>query len=257
MSAPLIDLAGRTALVTGGSRGLGRAVARLLARAGASVGITYRARAEAAELVKEEMRAAGAPAVWSGPLDLAAEDDAERALEHMAEALGSELDVVVVNAGVWPPEEVPLAEMDGAQWRETVEVNLHGTFRVLQAAIPRLRTDGRIVLVSSTAAQRGEAFHADYAASKGAVQSLAKSLAVELGPRGITVNAVAPGWIDTEMVASALDEDTRRRAVGEIPLRRIATAEDVAGPILFLCSDLARHVTGEVLNVNGGSVRCG
>jgi 3-oxoacyl-[acyl-carrier protein] reductase len=257
VSSGIIDLAGRTALVTGGSRGLGRAVALLLARAGASVGITYRSRSGAAETVVGEMRAAGAPGAWAGRLDLAAEGDPARALDAMASALGEGVDILVVNAGIWPPEEVPLGEMEEARWRTTLDVNLDGTFRVLRAAIPRLREGGRIVLISSTAAQRGEAFHADYAASKGAVQSLAKSLAVELGPRGITVNAVAPGWIDTEMVASALDEATRARALGEISLRRIATAEDVAGPVLFLCSDLARHVTGEVLNVNGGSVRCG
>jgi 3-oxoacyl-[acyl-carrier protein] reductase len=257
VSGGLIDLAGRTVLVTGGSRGLGRAVALLLARAGARVGITYRTRASAAERVASEMREQGAPEVWAGSLDLTSDGDAARALEEMAGALGDGLDILVVNAGIWPPEEASLGEMLPQQWNSTIDVNLNGTFRVLQAAIPRLRDGSRVVIISSTAAQRGEAFHADYAASKGAVQSLAKSLAVELGPRGITVNAVAPGWIDTEMVASALDEATRARALGEIPLRRIATAEDIAGPVLFLCSDLARHVTGEVLNVNGGSVRCG
>jgi len=257
VSAPLIDLGGRTALVTGGSRGLGRAVALLLARAGASVGITYHARADAAAQVVSELSSQGAAGAWAGPLDLAVEGDARRAFGEMESALGSGLDIAVVNAGVWPAVEVPLSVMDADQWRSTLRINLDGTFHVLQAIIPQMRDEGRIVLISSTAAQRGEAFHADYAASKGALQSLAKSLAQELGLRGITVNVVAPGWIDTEMVTSALDDITRARAIEEIPLRRIGTAEDVAGPVLFLCSDLARHVTGEVLNVNGGSVRCG
>lgn len=142
-----------------------------------------------------------------------------------------------------------------------MRVNLDGMYYICREAARLMleRRSGNIVTVSSTAGQRGEAGHADYAASKGAVISLTKSLASELGPFGIRVNCVAPGWVDTEMAASALraGEDELKRITDAIPLRRVASAEDVAGPILFLASDLARHLTGEVLNVNGGSVLCG
>jgi 3-oxoacyl-[acyl-carrier protein] reductase len=149
--------------------------------------------------------------------------------------------------------------MSPARWRETMRVNLDAMFFVCRAAIPHLADGGRVVLVSSTAGQRGEAGHADYAATKGAVISLTKSLAVELAPR-IAVNCVAPGWVDTDMSREPYERDAgrgRREIERTIPLGRVASAEEVAGPILFLCSDLARHVTGEVLNVNGGSVLCG
>jgi 3-oxoacyl-[acyl-carrier protein] reductase len=119
-----------------------------------------------------------------------------------------------------------------------------------------MRPGGRVVIVSSTAGQRGEAYHADYAATKGALIALTKSLAVECAP-DVLVNCVAPGWVDTEMSHPAFGEGQRERIQRSIPLQRIASADDVAGPILFLCSELARHVTGEVLNVNGGSVLCG
>ena len=149
--------------------------------------------------------------------------------------------------------------MPDTQWEATLRANLDSVFFVCRAAIPHLTDGGRVVLVSSTAGQRGEAFHADYAATKGAVIALTKSLAVELAPR-ITVNCVAPGWVETEMSQRpyARDGGEGRRAIERtIPLGRVATAEDIAGPIAFLCSDLARHVTGEILNVNGGSVLCG
>jgi 3-oxoacyl-[acyl-carrier protein] reductase len=173
-------------------------------------------------------------------------------------ALGG-LDVLVVNHGVWPPDDVPLSDMKAAQWEDTRRANLDSVFFVCRAAIPHLGPGGKIVLVASTAGQRGEAFHADYAATKGAVIALTKALAVELAPH-ITVNCVAPGWVDTEMAHQPYAKDGgagRREIERGIPLGRVATPEDVAGPIVFLCSELARHITGEVLNVNGGSVLCG
>src|SRR6185295_9833057 len=166
------------------------------------------------------------------------------------------LDFFVANAGIWPPEAIGLPEMSAEHWNRTIAANLNAVFYGCRAAIPALRDGGSIVIVSSTAGQRGEAFHADYAATKGAVISFVKSLAVELGPR-LTVNCVAPGWVDTEMVAPALNGPQRAQIEAAIPLRRVASAEDIAGPILFLCSPLARHITGEILNVNGGSVLCG
>jgi 3-oxoacyl-[acyl-carrier protein] reductase len=173
-------------------------------------------------------------------------------------ALGG-LDVLIVNHGVWLPEDVALAEMTDAQWQDTRSANLDSVVYVCRAAVPRLSAGAQVVLVASTAGQRGEAFHADYAATKGAVIAFTKSLAVELAPR-ITVNCVAPGWVDTEMAAAPYARNGgqgRRDIERSIPLGRVASAEDVAGPIVFLSSPLARHITGEILNVNGGSVLCG
>lgn len=251
----LVDLTGRCAVVTGASRGIGRATALMLARAGASVGIAYQRRAAAADDVVRACRALGVHA-WAMGGDLSDPAAAEALFERAEQEFGL-LDVFVANHGIWPPEDVVLAEMTDAQWFRTLEVNLHSVFFTTRAAIRRLRDGGRIVLVSSTAGQRGEAYHGDYAATKGALVSLVKGLCVELGSRGITVNAVAPGWVDTDMAAAALAGPGRARVASQIPLGRIATPEDVAGPIVFLCSDLARHVTGEVLNVNGGSVLAG
>ena len=251
----LIDLSGNNAVVTGGSRGVGRATALMLARAGASVGIGYRSREGEAREVVEACRAFGARA-WAERGDLSSPDDAE-ALFARADAEFGGLDVFVGNHGIWPPEDAALTEMTDARWHDTMAANLHSVFYTCRAAARRLRNDGRLVLVSSTAGQRGEAFHGDYASTKGAMISLVKGLCVELAPRGITVNAVAPGWIDTEMSESAFGDGGRERIARSIPIGRIASSEDVAGPIVFLCSELARHVTGEILNVNGGAVLVG
>lgn len=250
----MIDLTGRAALVTGGSRGVGRATALLLARAGADVAITCRSRVAEAEETATVIRAEGRRAVvLTGDLGDAA--IAERILGAAARELG-QLDLVVANAGVWPAESVPLAALGDERWRTTLNVNLDGVFFTVRAALPIMRPGGSVVIVSSTAGQRGEAGHADYAASKGALIALTKSLAVECAP-AITVNCVAPGWIDTDMSGDAYADGGRERINATIPLGRVASAEDVAGPIVFLCSPLARHITGEILNVNGGSVLCG
>lgn len=250
-----IRLEGRRALVTGGSRGVGAATARLLARAGADVALSYRSRAAEAEEVVRSLREAGV-AAFAEAVDVADAGAVDRLFERAARELGG-VDIVVANAGVWPAEDVPIAGMSDAQWRRTVAVNLDGVFHTLRAAARTLADGGRIVVVGSTAGQRGEADHADYAATKGALISLVKGVAVELAPRDITVNCVAPGWIDTEMAAPPYAEGGRARIEASIPLGRVASADDVAGPIVFLCSDLARHITGEVLNVNGGAVLCG
>ncbi|MDT8342397.1 MAG: SDR family NAD(P)-dependent oxidoreductase [Longimicrobiales bacterium] len=255
MSGPLLDLSGRAALVTGGSRGVGRATALMLARAGADVGISYRSRRTEADEVVEALRRLGVRA-WAQAGDLARVEDVAALFERAQAEFGG-VDLVVVNHGVWPVEDVPLAGMDDARWRHTLQVNLDGAFYVCREAARRIRDDGRIVLVGSTAGQRGEAYHGDYAASKGALISLVKGFCVELAPRGVTVNCVAPGWIDTEMAAPALQGPERTRVEQGIPLGRVATAEDVAGPIVFLCTGLARHITGEVVNVNGGAVLAG
>jgi 3-oxoacyl-[acyl-carrier protein] reductase len=251
----MIDLSGKRALVTGGSRGIGAATARLLARAGAHVMIGYRSRTDDAERVAAELRTHGVTAS-AHAADISTREGAESLVQATVHALGG-LDLFVGNAGVWPEEEVPLAAMDDARWMRTMRENVDSIFYTTRAVARLISDHGRIVLVSSTAGQRGEAYHADYGTSKGAVISLTKSLAVELASRDVTVNSVAPGWVDTEMVAGALAGAVRVRVDAAIPLGRIASAEDIAGPIVFLCSPLARHVTGEILNVNGGSVLCG
>lgn len=253
----MIDLTGRRAFVTGGGRGIGSATALLLARAGARVVVGYRARAAEAAATVQAIQDGGGEASAVGG-DLGEPAGARRVVDEVLRALGG-LDILVVNHGVWPPQDVALADMGDAQWEATRRANLDSVIYVCRAVIPRIADGGQVVLVSSTAGQRGEAYHSDYAATKGAVIALTKSLAVELAPR-ITVNCVAPGWVDTEMSALPYARNGgqgRRDIERGIPLGRVASAEDVAGPIVFLCSPLARHITGEILNVNGGSVLCG
>ena len=244
-----IDLTGKAALVTGGSRGIGAATARLLAAAGARVAVTYRARQADAERLAAEV---GGVALQG---DLRRRADNERVATETVAAFGR-LDAFVANAGVWPVEPVGVRDLADARWHETVEANLDAVFYGCRAVLGVMKPGSSIVIVSSTAGQRGEAFHADYAATKGALISFVKSLAVEVAP-GTNVNCVAPGWVDTEMAAPALQGADRRTVEAGIPLGRIASAADIAGPIVFLCTPLARHITGEVVNVNGGSVLCG
>jgi len=239
----MIDLAGKRAFVTGGGRGIGRATAMMLARAGAKVAVGYRSRKPAAD-----------PRIVAAVRgDLGTATGAKKAVAEALRALGG-LEILVVNHGVWPPDDVPVAKLSDEQWEATRRANLDAVIYVCRAAIPSIANGGTIVLVASTAGQRGEAFHADYAATKGAVISFTKSLAVELAPQ-ITVNCVAPGWVDTDMSAATLK--AKPAILATIPLGRAASAEDIAGPIVFLCSPLARNITGEILNVNGGSVLCG
>ncbi len=251
----MLDLRGKNAVVTGGSRGVGRATALMLADAGASVGIGYRSREQEALETVKELEARGVKS-WAQVGDLGDPAHA-RELFLRADREFDGLDIFVGNAGIWPPDDIPFAEMSEEHWRRTMRENLDSVFYTTREAIRRMRDDGRIVLVSSTAGQRGEAFHGDYAATKGGIISLVKGLCVELGSRGITVNCVAPGWVDTEMAHPVLKGGRKEAISRSIPLGRIPPPEDIAGPIVFLCSRLARHVTGEILNVNGGSVLVG
>ena len=251
----MISLRGRRALVTGGSRGIGAATALLLAECGADVGIGYRSRQTDAADVVQRLAERGVRA-FAHAADIASLAGTASLFDRAEREFGG-LDVFVGNAGIWPPQDVALADMTDEQWRRTMTENTDAMFYSTRAAARRLERGGRIVLVSSTAGQRGEAYHSDYAASKGAMISFVKSLSVELAPRDITVNSVAPGWVDTEMVADALESEGRERIAKAIPVGRVATPRDIAGPIVFLCSELARHITGEILNVNGGSVLCG
>ncbi len=252
---PLIDLRGKNAVVTGGSRGVGRATALLLARAGASGGVGSLSRDDEARETVDALREFGVHA-WAEPGDLVDPAEVGRLFDRSDREFDG-LDIFVGNAGIWPSQDIPLSEMTESHWRRTLAVNLDSIFFSTRAAMRRVREGGAIVLVGSTAGQRGEAFHGDYAASKGAIQSLVKGLCVEMAPRGVTVNCVAPGWIDTEMAHPAFAEGGKDEIARGIPLGRVATAEDVAGPIVFLCSTLARHITGEIMNVNGGAVLVG
>ncbi|MGA9994978.1 MAG: SDR family NAD(P)-dependent oxidoreductase [Pyrinomonadaceae bacterium] len=251
-----MDIKGRVALVTGASRGIGRATALGFASLGASVLVNYAHDRASAEKVASELERKGVEALAVGA-DISNLSEAERLVNAALERFGR-LDILVCNAGVW--EGAPVEEMSEELWDRVIEINLKGTWAVCRAATPLMKREkfGRIVIVISTAGQRGEAGFSNYAASKGGQISCTKSLAAELAPYGINVNAVAPGWVDTEMCAGVLDDENSRRAVEQaIPLGRVAQAEDVAWPIIFLCSSWARHITGEVLNVNGGSVLCG
>jgi 3-oxoacyl-[acyl-carrier protein] reductase len=256
----MLSFSDQVVLITGASRGIGAAAAIRFAKAGAAgVAINYRTDLESAQRTAAEVVRAGSQSLILRA-DVSRADQATELIDRTVEHFGR-LDVLVANAGIWPPEARPVTELGDLQWETTIRTNVDGVFFVCRRAASvfiRARR-GSIVTVSSTAAQRGEAFHADYAASKGAVVSFTKSLASELGKFNIRVNCVAPGWVDTEMSQSALRPDAvgfEKIAEG-IPLGRVASADDVAGPIIFLASDLARHVTGEVLNVNGGSVLCG
>jgi len=251
-----IDLSGKKALVTGGSRGIGRATAILLAEAGADVVIHYQKQEKAALETKQIVESKGVQA-----LALRAEISSRQEVDHLVNSAldkwGS-MDILVNNAGIWTYGE--MGNMPEEVWRETMAVNLDGVYLVTNAVVPAMKkqSQGWIVNVASTAAVRGEALHSHYAASKGALVSLTKSLAVELAPFNIRVNCVAPGWVETDMCTEVFSDPVFKEKVRQsIPLKRIPPPEDVAGPILFLVSDLATHITGEILNVNGGAVLCG
>ncbi|HKR25991.1 MAG TPA: SDR family oxidoreductase [Acidobacteriaceae bacterium] len=265
MAGVALSLENKVALITGGSRGIGAATVRLFREAGAQVAFNYRtSRAAAEELVAE---CGGAKFCAAFSQELSTPEDGRALVQQTVEAFGR-IDILVVNHGVWPAQDVPIAEMAEGQWRNTLAINLDSVFGLIQAAAAQMmqqnRTEGsragqaHIVLVSSTAGQRGEAFHADYAASKGAIISMTKGLATELAPAGIQVNCVAPGWVATEMSAPAMNDPAmREKVLSVIPMRRIADPKEIAGPILFLCTPLAGFMTGEIVNVNGGAVLIG
>ena len=249
-------LGDRVAIVTGGSRGIGRAVVELLAESGSDVVLNFVNDDQSANATVSNAQSKGAKALAvKANISLLAEAEklVEETLRHF-----DRIDFLICNAGIWKGANVDA--MSEAVWDETLDINLKGTWAMCRAVVPVMKRQGfgRIVIVSSTAGQRGEANYSNYAASKGGQISFAKSLASELGPFGINVNCVAPGWVNTDMSAPALSEpDQLSSILNLIPVGRVAEAEDIAGPIVFLCSDWARHISGEVLNVNGGSVLCG
>jgi 3-oxoacyl-[acyl-carrier protein] reductase len=258
-----LELAGKVALISGGSRGIGAETVRIFIQAGAQVAFGYRNAGSQAQALASEC--GGADRCVALQMDLSSPADGRALVAAAVRAFGR-LDVLVANHGIWEPQDAPIAEMKDSQWRRTVNVNLDSVFGMVQAASAQMQQQvrppdgmaGHIVLISSTAGQRGEANHADYAVTKGALISLTKSLSTELAPVGIRVNCVAPGWVATDMSAPALtDADLGPKIAAGIPLGRAGIAREIAGPVLFLCTPLAGFISGEVLNVNGGAVLVG
>lgn len=259
---PLV-LEDKIALITGGSRGIGAETVRLFVQAGARVVFNYRQTRERAKTLVFDC--GGPTRCVAVEQELASPADGRALVEEAVKTFGK-LDILVVNHGVWPPNDAPIAQMSEDQWRNTLNVNLDSVFGLVQAAVAQMQEQavgpdgvrGHIVLISSTAGQRGEANHADYAVTKGALISLTKSLSSELAPQGILVNCVAPGWVDTEMSAGTLSHpELGSKVMAGIPVGRPATTTEIAGPVLFLCTPLAGFISGEVLNVNGGAVLMG
>jgi 3-oxoacyl-[acyl-carrier protein] reductase len=260
MSVPL-SLSGKIALVSGGSRGIGAATVRMFAAAGAKVAFSYRrARVQAEALAGE----CGAASCFPIASELSTPDSARALVADTAKHFGR-LDILVANHGVWPVEDVPIDKMTDEQWRSTLSANLDGVFGLVKHAVAQMKSQpraggaaGHIVLISSTSGQRGEAFHCDYSASKGALISMTKTLAAELASVGIYVNCVAPGWVDTDMSKEALEDPSSGEEIRHtIPMGRVGRPEEIAGPVLFLCTEHASFITGEIFNVNGGAVLVG
>ncbi|NUN70979.1 MAG: glucose 1-dehydrogenase [Bacteroidetes bacterium] len=252
----MIALDGQVVIITGGSRGIGAAAALLFAKAGADVVITYTRNAKAAAAVVSSVKKTGRNAL-AVKADVSKPANAAKVVSLTIKRFGR-IDVLVNNAGIWTYGAI--GAMKASVWKETMEVNLDGMFYLTNAVVPYMKKQrsGKIINISSTAGQRGEAEHSHYAASKGGMISFTKAIATELGPFNINVNSVAPGWVDTDLNDSVFsDVAYKEQERKKIPIQRIPTPEDIAGPIVFLASDLARHITGEIMNVNGGSVLVG
>ena len=252
-----MSVAGKVALITGGSRGIGAAAVRMFVAAGAKVVFNYqKAKAVADKLVTEvgSMNCAAVQSDLNSP-------EAARLLVAAAVQHFGRLDIMVANHGIWPPVDMPIDSMPDEQWRTSMGINLDSVFGLVKHSVGQMKqqdSGGSIVIISSTAGQRGEAFHCDYAAAKGAVISMVKGLSTELARDGIRVNCVAPGWVYTDMAAPAIDDPKyRQRILSTSPLGRVGKPEEVAAPILFLCTEHAGFITGEIFNVNGGAVLVG
>lgn len=249
----MIDLTNKVAIITGGSRGIGAACVKLFIQAGSYVAFTYKNSYDIALKLENELN--GKTKAFK--VDMENENEIID-MVYQTEKIFGKVDILVHNAGIW--NDGTLEKLTLEKWNELIRINLTSTFLFCKAcaSIMKKNNFGRMILITSTAGQRGEAFHSHYAASKGGMISFTKSLAVELAPFNITVNSVAPGWVDTDLNNEVFaDLDYKEKIRQTIPLGKIATPEEIAGPTLFLASDLAKHITGEILNVNGGSVLCG
>ncbi|MBM4175811.1 MAG: SDR family oxidoreductase [Ignavibacteria bacterium] len=252
----MINLKGKTVLITGGSRGIGKACVEYFIRAGANVALTYRVRDDRANELITNL-SSQTKKIKAYKCSLESESDIISTVDKVFVDFSS-IDILVSNAGIW--EYGDAEKMTLENWNRTLAINLTGSMLFTREVIPFMKKigGGKIIIITSTAGQRGEAFHSHYAASKGALISYVKSLSTELAQYNILVNSVAPGWVDTEMCDPVFcNEDYEEEVRLNIPLKKIAAPEDIAGPVLFLASDLANHITGEILNVNGGSVLCG
>ena len=252
-----LDLTGKVALITGGSRGIGAACVRMFRRAGAEVAFNFQKAATAAEKLVAECGADSTLAVQA-ELD---GSGGEKKLVEATVARFKHLDALVINHGIWPSHDQPIDSMSPEQWRKTMAINLDSTFLLVRESVAQMKKQGaggHIVIVSSTAGQRGEAFHTDYAASKGAVISMVKGLSTELAKDKIYVNCVAPGWVVTDMTRDVLASTEWKTKIPQvIPVGRAGDPEEIAAPILFLCTKHAGFITGEIFNVNGGAVLVG
>jgi 3-oxoacyl-[acyl-carrier protein] reductase len=256
-----LSLSNKVALITGGSRGIGAATVRLFAAAGAKVVFSYQRAREQAEALAKECGEANCHAVAS---NLSGAESARGLVWETVKHFGR-LDILVANHGVWPAQDFAIEKMTDEQWRSTLSINLDAVFGLVKHTAAQMKSQprsgsaaGHIVLISSTSGQRGEAYHVDYSASKGALISMVKSLAVELASSGIYVNSVAPGWVDTDMSKPALDDPKSGEEIRRtIPLGRVGTPGEIAAPVLFLCTEYAGFITGEIFNVNGGAVLVG
>jgi 3-oxoacyl-[acyl-carrier protein] reductase len=251
----VLTLTGKSALVTGGSRGIGRAICVLFGRLGARVAVNYvRDDAAAADTVAAIGSSGGE--AFALRADVSRPEEAGRLVDDTVTRFGG-LDILVVNHGIW--KRANIDSMTPEQWDETLRTNLGGAYAVCHHTARQMiaRRAGTIIIVASTAGQRGEAHYSHYAATKGALLALTRSLAVELAPHGIRANAIAPGWVITDMTRQVLTGPDADEALRPIPLGRAGTPEEIAGPVAFLASDLASYVYGEVLSVNGGAVMAG
>ena len=248
----MIGLKNKTALVTGGSRGIGRACVQLLGKAGADVAFTYNTSEQLANELCDEF--SGSNKVRSFKVNTGNEEDIYNVIKLVENDFGK-IDILVNNAGIWEKSEIEKLSLDN--WNRTININLTGSFLFTKYTVPIMKKNkfGRIINISSTAGQRGEALYSHYAASKGGMIAFTKSIAGELGQYNITVNSVAPGWVKTDMTKNVFENKSEEeKIINEIPLRKIAAPEDVAGAVVFLASELASHITGSIINVNGGSV---
>lgn len=253
-----LTLEDRVAVVTGGSRGIGAAIVRMFTQAGARVVFSYQKAGATAEKLAADC--GGARQCVAVKAELSSSGSAAPLIDTAVQHFGK-LDVVIGNHGVWPPHDAPIDQMADEQWRSTLAINLESLFGLVKHGVAQMkkqRSGGHVVLISSTAGQRGEAFHCDYAASKGAIISMVKGLSTELARDRIYVNCVAPGWVETDMAAPALhDPEISQRVFATIPLGRAGKPEEIAASALFLCTPHAGFITGEILNVNGGAVLVG